>query len=167
MYVQSMVGSEARLMKIDTGATVTVVNSNVVQPEQYTDKMVKLTGFRGESKHVPLVKVWLTFGEYSMKCTVAAVENCSEQVLLGMDLGLIEYLLKLEKEQKDEYKLLLTGAECQKEVKLNESDKEADLVSGAEPIPMDQIFYFYDETLLDEPLHSDQVQTVPDGTSEF
>ena len=31
-----------------------------------------------------------------------------------------EYLLKLEKEQKDECKLLLTRAECQKKVKLNE-----------------------------------------------
>ena len=167
MYVQGMVGSEACLMKIDTGASMTVVNSSLVQPEQYTNKNVKLTGFSGESRHVPLVKVWLTFGEYCMKCTVAAVENCSEQVLLGMDLGLLEYLLKLEKEQKDECKLLLTRAECQKEVELNETDREADLVSGAEPIPMDQIFDFHDEIFSDEPFHSDQVQTVPDGADEL
>ena len=155
MYVQGMVESEACLMKIDTGASMTVVNSSLVQPEQYTNKNVKLTGFSGESKYVPLVKVWLTFGEYCMKCTVAAVENCSEQVLLGMDLGLLEYLLKSEKEQKDECKLLLTRAECQKEVELNETDREADLVSGAETIPMDQIFDFHDEIFSDEPLHSD------------
>ena len=84
-----------------------------------------------------------------------------------MDLGLLEYLLKLEKKQKDECKLLLTRAEGQKEVELNKSDKEADLVSGAEPIPMDQIFDFYDEIFSDELLHSDQVQTVPDGAGEL
>ena len=53
MYVQGMVGSETCMMKIDTGASTTVINSSLVQPEQYTDKMVKLTGFSGESKYVP------------------------------------------------------------------------------------------------------------------
>ena len=105
---------------------------------------MKLTGFSGESKHVPLVKVWLTFGEDCMKCRVAAVENCLEQVLLGMDLGMLEYLLKLEKEQKDGCEFFFR-AECQKGVELNESDKEADLVSGAEHIPMDQLFDMHDE----------------------
>ena len=87
-------------MKIDIGASMTVVNSSLVQHEQYTNKKLKLTGFSGEGNHVPLEKVWLTFGEYCMKYTVTAVKNYSEQVLLGMDFWLVEYLLKLKKKSR-------------------------------------------------------------------
>ena len=50
---------------------------------------------------------------------------------------------------------------------MNESDKEVDLVTSAEHIPMDQIFDFHDKIFSDEPLHSDHLQTVSYGIGEL
>ena len=54
----------------------------------------------GNSFTTRAAKVWLHLGEYVVKHEVAVSEQLGEAVLLGMDLGLLNYLLQLEQQQR-------------------------------------------------------------------
>ena len=87
-------------MKIYCGAQITMVDSSLVNPLQYVGEHVLIKGYRKAPEKVPLAKVWLEVGEYSMQREAAVMNDATEPVLLGMDLGILQYLLRLEKEQR-------------------------------------------------------------------
>ena len=100
LYVEGMIGKSKCNMKIDCGAQITMVDSSLVNPLQYVGEHVLIKGYRKAPEKVPLAKVWLEVGEYSMQREVAVMNDATEPVLLGMDLGILQYLLGLEKEQR-------------------------------------------------------------------
>ncbi len=63
------------------------------------DNHVLIKGYRKVPEKVPLANVWLEVGENSMQRKVAVMDDATEPVLLGMDLGLLLYLLELEMEE--------------------------------------------------------------------
>ena len=65
-------------------------------------KSIRLLGFDGGAVTVPLVQVWLHIGEYAIQHVVAVCDEPSEECLLGLDIGMLDYLMQLEKEQREE-----------------------------------------------------------------
>ena len=68
-------------MKIDCGAQITMVDSSLVNPLQYVGEHVLIKGYRKTPEKVPLAKVWLEIGEYSMQREVAVMNDATEPVL--------------------------------------------------------------------------------------
>ena len=70
---------------------------------------------------------------------MAVSSKLSEAVLLGIDLGLLEYLLKLEKQQRGQGVAInaLTRAQTQKLQDAIKQDEEADAKDQASPIPVE------------------------------
>ena len=69
----------------------------MVKPLECTEKSIRLTGFKGTDR-VSLAKVWIYVGDYALHHTTPAVEDATESVLQGLDLGILEYLLDVEKQ---------------------------------------------------------------------
>ena len=88
-------------MTIDTGAQKTVVSADLVELDEYTGESIRLLGFNGEAVNVPLAMVWLHFGDYVFQHAVAVCKDSPEQALLGLDIGKLDYLMQLEKEQRE------------------------------------------------------------------
>ncbi len=105
-------------------------------------------------------------GDYALHHRIAAVEDAMESVLLGLDLGILEYLLDLEKltgvHVVSEKKALLTRAHSKKhetEEALNmklSKDSEANL----EDI---EIFFCVDELFSSDNMSEQPIQMVRDG----
>ena len=83
LRVDGCVGEHECQMTIDTGAQKTVVKADLVKPEEYTGKSIRLLGFDGEAVTVPLAQVWLHIGEYAIQHVVAVCDEPSEEALLG------------------------------------------------------------------------------------
>ena len=115
-------------MTIDTGAQKTVVKADLVQPEEYTGESMKLLGFDGGAVTVPLAKVWLHIGEYAIQHDVAVCKDPPEQALLGLDIGILDYLMQLEKEQRAEKEAseLSVGATTRAQAKAREEQERKD-----------------------------------------
>ena len=137
-------------------------------PLQYVGEHVLIKEYRKAPEKVPLAKVWLEVGEYSMQREVAVINDATEPVLLGMDLGILQYLLGLEKEQRKnvlgkeklkleevrlmqkkvlmkEKKVLVTRAEQSRVDVLQVQEEEADRTSAAGPIPLGELFEMEDD----------------------
>ena len=83
--------------------------------------------------------MWLHFGEYCLKHTVAVSEEMSEAVLLGMDLDLLDYLLQLEKQQRSQGLPIntITRAQAKKQAEQNRRDEELNAQDEAQPVSID------------------------------
>ena len=111
LYVEGRVGQRACSIRIDTGADRTVVDANLVEETEYLGGNVTLEGFNGFNASQPLAKVWIEVGKHRLHHIVAVVDNAPEKILLGMDTGIMRYLLELEVQQmqaKEELKLANT-----------------------------------------------------------
>lgn len=51
---------------------------------------------------VPLAKVWLHIGNYPIQHVVAVCKEPPEPALLGVDIGIPEYIMQLEMEQREQ-----------------------------------------------------------------
>ena len=102
LRVDGHVGEHECQMTIDTGAQKTVVKADLVKPEEYIGDSIRLLGFDGGAVTVPLAKVWLHIGEYVIKHVVAVCKDPPQQALLGLDIGILDYLMKLEREQREQ-----------------------------------------------------------------
>ena len=108
LYVEGRVGHRACSMRIDTGADRTVVDANLLEEKEYLGRNVTLESFNGFNASQPLAKVWIEVGKHRLHHIVAVVDNAPEKILLGMDMGIMRYLLELEVQQmqaKEELKL--------------------------------------------------------------
>ena len=108
LYVEGRVGQRACSMRIDTGADRTVVDANLLEEKEYLGRNVTLESFNGFNASQPLAKVWIEVGKHRLHHIVAVVDNAPEKILLGMDMGIMRYLLELEVQQmqaKEELKL--------------------------------------------------------------
>ena len=126
--VQGRVGNVECELTIDSGALVTMVRADLVQEEDYTGERVTLRSVCGRSFSARTAKVWLHFGDYALKHDVAVSEHLSEAVLLGMDLGLLDYLLQLEKQQRRQELAVnaITRAQARKQKAQTRVDAELD-----------------------------------------
>ena len=179
LYVEGKIG------KSKCGAQITMDDSSLVNPLQYVGEHVLIKGYRKVPEKVPLAKVWLEVGEYSMQREVAVMNDAKEPVLLGMDLGILQYLLVLEKEQrknvlgKEELvleevrsrqekvlmkveKVLVTRAEQSRIDELQVQEEEADRISAASPIPLGELFEMENDIYSSEPV-DEEAQSTPDG----
>ena len=89
-------------MTIDIGAELAVVKPAMVDVENYTGRGMVSEVYEGKQEKVQIARVWLHLGEYSMKREVVVSEETKDDVLLGLDIGIINYLMELEKEQKEQ-----------------------------------------------------------------
>ena len=167
LYVEGMIGKNKCNMKIDCGAQITMVDSSLVNPLQYVGEHVLIKGYRKAPEKVPLAKVWLEVGEYSMQRKVAVMNDATERVLLGMDLGILQCLLGLEKEQRKnilgkekleiekvrsrqekvlmkEEKVLVTRVEQSRSDELQVQEKgTANIVTGTEVVQCQMWLWFH------------------------
>ena len=98
--VVGMIGNHECEMTVDSGDLLTMVRDDMVKEEEYTGEMVTLRSVCGQTFQTREARVWLHFGDYSIHHNVAVSSKLSEAVLLSIDLGLLEYLLKLEKDKE-------------------------------------------------------------------
>lgn len=84
-----------------------------------------MRGFDGRAVNVPAAEVWLHIGDYSFKHVVAVSKNSLEQALLGLDIGIIDYLLSLEREQREAEVNVTTRAQAK--ARKNQEQEDADL----------------------------------------
>lgn len=71
--------------------------AELVKPEEYTGNSIRLLGFDGGAVTVPLAKVWLHIGEYVTKHVMAVCEDPPESAILGLDIGILDYLMQPER----------------------------------------------------------------------
>lgn len=131
LRVDGRVGIHECQMTIDTGAQKTVVKADMVKPEEYTGNSIRLVGFDGGAVTVPLAKVWLHIGDYVIKHVVAVCKNPPEQALLGLDIGILDYLMQLEREQREQSEAsklsVNTTTRAQAKAQKEQERKDADL----------------------------------------
>ena len=156
-------------MGIDMGADRTVVDANLVEETEYLGGNVTLEGFNGFNVSQPLAKVWIEVGKHRLHHIVAVVDNAPEKILLGMDTGIMRYLLELEVQQmqaKEELKLanskvheftLITRDQAACQAAQEQVDTELSAESGAMP------FQFSDEQFGDEEAGEVDIQATKDG----
>ena len=156
-------------MRIDTGVDRTVVDANQVEEREYLGRNVTLEGFNGFNVSQPLAKVWIEVGKHRLHHIVAVVDNAPEKILLGMDTGIMRYLLELEVQQmqaKEELKLanskvheliLITRDQAACQAAEEQVDTELSTESGAMP------FQFSDEMFGDEEAGEVDIQATKDG----
>ena len=169
LYVEGRIGQRACSMRIDTGADRTVVDANLVEETEYLGRSVTLEGFNGFNVSQPLAKVWIEVGKHRLHHIVAVVDNAPEKILLGMDTGIMRYLLELEVQQmhaKEELKLanskvheltLITRDQAACQAAEEQVDTELSAESGAMP------FQFSDEMFGDEEAGEVDIQATKDG----
>jgi hypothetical protein len=136
--VMGRVGTTECEMTIDSGALITMVRADLVRKEDFTGEVVPLKSVCGKAFPAQVARVWLHFGKYTAKREVAVSEHLSEAVLLGMDLGLLDYLLKLEKQQWKQGPAIniVTRAEAKRQVEQARQDEELDARDKAQPVPL-------------------------------
>ena len=120
-----------------------------------------------------------------MQREVAVIDDATEPMLLGMDLGILQYLLGLEKEQRKnvlgkeeleleevrsrqekvlmkEEKVLVTRAEQSRVDELQVQEEEADMISAASLIPLGELFEMEDDIYSSEPVDEEVQSTQMD-----
>ena len=128
-----------------------------------------MEGFNGFNASQHLAKVWIEEGKHRLHHIVAGVDNTPEKILLGMDTGIMRYLLELEVQQmqaKEELKLanskvreltLITRDQAACQAAPEQVDTELSAESGAMP------FQFSDEMFGDEEAGEVDIQATKDG----
>ena len=156
-------------MRIDTGADRTVFDANLVEETENLVRNVTLEGFNGFNASQSLAKVWNEVGKHRLHHIVAVVDNASEKILLGMDTGIMRYLLELEVQQmqaKEELKLanskvheltIITRDQAACQAAEEQVDTELSAESGAMP------FQFSDEMFWDEEAGEVDIPATKDG----
>ena len=137
-------------MFIDSGCEVTCVAKHLVPTSAYTGKTTLLKGYKASSQPEshPIAKVRLRLFSYDEVIEAAVVEDITEDVLLGSDLGratLAKWLLETESSSKC---VKLTRAQASTEKIQEEKDKLSLEASGASPHLISDIFNFTDEFLV-------------------
>ena len=89
-------------MRVDTGAGQTIVDAKLVKPSEHLGTHMTLTMADGSTILSPLARVWITFGNYQIHHVVTVAEEAPEEVLLGLDIGFLDYLLQLAKDNNKE-----------------------------------------------------------------
>ena len=97
----------------------------------------------GGAVTVPLAKVWLHIGEYVIKHVVAVCKDPPQQALLGLDIGILDYLMQLEREQREQKEAsklsVNTTTRAQAKAREQQEQKDAELSARdlAQPTPID------------------------------
>ena len=130
--VVGRVGEVECEMTIDSGALITMVRADLVREEDFTGELVTLKSVCGNSFTTRAAK---HLGEYVVKHEVAVSEQLGEAVLLGMDLGLLNYLLQLEQQQRKQGVAVnaITRAQAKKQEEEARRDEELDAQDNALP----------------------------------
>ena len=128
-----------------------------------------MEGFNGFNASQPLAEVWIEVGKHRLHHIVAVVDNAPEKILLGMDMGIMRYLLELGVQQmqaKEELKLanskvheltLITRDQAACQAAEEQVDTELSAESGTMP------FQFSDEMFGDEEAGEVDMQATKDG----
>ena len=116
------------------------MKADLVKPEEYIGDSIRLLGFDGEAVTVPL---WLHIGEYVIKHMVAVCKDPPQQALLGLDIGILDYLMQLEREQREQKEAsklsVNTTTRAQAKAREQQEQKDAELSARdlAQPTPID------------------------------
>ena len=138
LTVDGRIGKHSCTMTIDTGAQLTVVKAGLVEEVEYTGETIRLLDFRGKASEVPLANVWVHTGEYSFKQEVAVCEDPIQDVLLGLDIGILDYLWELAKKQVQGGVEVnaLTRAQAMTLAKQQQRDEQLSVQDQAMPVPI-------------------------------
>ncbi len=96
-------GKSVKRIQLDSGASRTIVNRNLIAGEDIGEESIRVTFGNGTAGEYPLATVKVKFDgeEYTVKAAV--VENLAEEVLLGRDVPLHRHIVKrLPKEEQVE-----------------------------------------------------------------
>ena len=154
LFITGKVGKHTtHLMKVDTGAQVTVVHPKLINDEQYTGKEIGLNLVELGHKRVPVATAQLEVGELEFKLDVAVLDIAPDDVLLGMDIGKSKYMVDLAHKQAQQTQeksaaVLLTRNQKKKQQDQSAAEEKATEDSGAQ---LNDIFQFDDQlfTMLD------------------
>ena len=113
-----------------------------------------------------MAKIRLCVGNHTNDYIVAVSDWIGhDDAYLGMDLGLLDYLIYVEKQQRaHSTEVRVTRAQDAKDQAVQQSDWEATDQSGAAPIPLGDIYYFDDTLFQSNSVEPAQVQAVPDAS---
>jgi len=143
-------------MFIDSGCEVTCVAKHLVPESAYTGRSTLLKGYKASSQPEPhpIAKVRLRLFSYDKVIEAAVVDDITEDVLLGSDLGrstLAEWLIAAEASSKS---VKLTRAQANFE-SAQETNNQVDLeASGASPHLLTDIFNFSSEFFDEQPINA-------------
>ena len=167
LYLTGSIGSTTcKNLLIDTGSVSTIVHPRLVTPEDYTGETTTLSGFGSSPQDWPLAKIRLCVGNHTNDYIVAVSDWIGhDDAYLGMDLGLLDYLIYVEKQQRaHSTEVRVTRAQDAKDQAVQQSDWEATDQSGAAPIPLGDIYDFDDTLFQSNSVEPAQVQAVPDAS---
>ena len=117
----------------------------------------------------PFARVWIIFGNYQIYHVVAVAEEAPEEVLLGLDIGFLDYLLQLAKHNNKETmsmelnddtvaeKVSATRVQTANQLAEERNDIILSEESGAFP------FTFSDDVFSSDICIEKEVLTVPNG----
>ena len=169
LYVPGKIGNVECQMRVDPGAGQTIVDAKLVKPSEHLGTHMTLTMADGSTILSPLARVWITFGNYQIRHVVAVAEEASEEVLLGLDIGFLDYLLQLAKENNNETmsmemnddtvaeKVFITRVQTANELAEERDDIILSDESGAFP------FTFSDDLFSSDACIEQKVHTLPNG----
>ena len=154
LFITGKVGKHTtHLMKVDTGAQVTVVHPKLINDDQYTGKEIGLNLVELGHKRVPVATAQLEVGELEFKLNVAVLDIAPDDVLLGMDIGKSKYMVDLAHKQAQQTQeksaaVLLTRNQKKKQQDQSAAEEKATEDSGAQ---LNDIVQFDDQlfTVLD------------------
>ena len=126
---------------------------HLVPASAYTGKSISLKSYKASStpETQPIAKIRLRLFSFDKLIEVAVVDDISEDVLLGSDLGrstLANWLLEADNSTKS---VKVTQAQKKLEV---EQDKVDIAASGASPHLLAEGFNFSDDFFSQEPIHA-------------
>ena len=83
---------------LDTGAEQSMVRAELVDKSEYVKENVRVEGFVGEAKIIPLANVWIDIGNFRFQQKVA-VFKCCPDLLLGANVRtcILDALLGFER----------------------------------------------------------------------
>lgn len=122
-----------------TGAQQSVVRADLVEKDEYVGRSAHLNGFNGSSVVVPIAKVWIDVGKYCIQQEVAVCAKAPEPVLLGLDIGFLDYLLDLEREQRKKTVGVNTRAQTRKQAADEAFDQQQSEQDKAQPLAVEGI----------------------------
>lgn len=89
-------------MRVDSGAGRTIVDANLRSEAVHWKIYLSQRILQWTKGAFPLAKVWIHVGDYSLHHDVAVVEEVTEPVLLGLNIGIHSYLLSLDERQRED-----------------------------------------------------------------
>ena len=149
LFITGKVGKHTitHLMKVDTGAQVTVVHPKLTNDDQYTGTEIGLNLVELGYKRVPVATAQIEVGELQFKLNVAVLDIAPDDVLHGMDIGKSKYMVDLAHKQAQQTQeksaaVLLTRNQKKKQQDQSAAEEKAAEDSGAQ---LNDIFQFDDE----------------------